>query len=94
MGAVPDKSGVTVFLERYLAGKSVTEIAQELGVSREWVSRAYGKEAWLSVGDSSSGLCPLMTVAADSSSIHDYWCSNFATYLIQLSSQEGPNRDC
>ena len=45
MGAVPDKSGVTAFLERYLVGKSVTEIAQELGVSREWVSRAYRKEA-------------------------------------------------
>ena len=44
MGTVPDKSGVTVFLERYLAGKSMTEIGQELGVTREWVSRAYRKE--------------------------------------------------
>ena len=45
VGSVPDKSGVTVFLERYLEGKPVTEIARELGVSREWVSRAYRREA-------------------------------------------------
>ena len=42
---MPDKTEVKTFLEMYLDGKSVTEIAQELGKSREWVSRAYRKEA-------------------------------------------------
>ncbi len=45
IGDVPDKSGVKLFLERYLEGRTVTEISQELGVTREWVSRAYRKEA-------------------------------------------------
>ena len=34
-----------MFLERYLEGKQVVEIAKELGVSREWCSRNYRKEA-------------------------------------------------
>ena len=37
--------GVAGFLNGYLAGKSVAEIAQELGVSREWCSRNYRREA-------------------------------------------------
>ena len=42
---VPDKTEVKTFVETYVDGKSVTEIAQELGKGREWVSRAYRKEA-------------------------------------------------
>ena len=45
IGEVPGKEGVTAFLRGYLAGKSVAEIAQELGVSREWCSRNYRREA-------------------------------------------------
>ena len=45
IGALPGKEGVTAFLRGYLAGKSVAEIAQELGVSREWCSRNYRREA-------------------------------------------------
>ena len=45
LSEVPDKGEVRTFLEMYLDGKSVTEIAHELGKSREWVSRAYRKEA-------------------------------------------------
>ncbi|MDP6550282.1 MAG: hypothetical protein QF659_09450, partial [Dehalococcoidia bacterium] len=44
-GQVPGKEGVAAFLTGYLAGKSVAEIAQEIGVRREWVSRAYRREA-------------------------------------------------
>ncbi|MFQ6029791.1 MAG: hypothetical protein ACE5Q6_20130, partial [Dehalococcoidia bacterium] len=47
---VPDLAGVRVFLERYAAGKKVAEIAQELGVTREWCSRAYRKEAFRLAG--------------------------------------------
>ena len=43
--AIPDKGPVKVFLEGYLRGKSITELAQELDVSREWASRRYRKEA-------------------------------------------------
>ena len=46
MASVPDKAGVRAFLEGYLRGKSVTEVAEELGVSREWASRAYRREAF------------------------------------------------
>ena len=42
---IPDKEPVKVFLEGYLQGKSITEIAQELDVSREWASRRFRKEA-------------------------------------------------
>lgn len=45
MEQVPGKEGVTAFLKGYLAGRSVAEIAQELGVSREWCSRNYRREA-------------------------------------------------
>jgi hypothetical protein len=41
----PEMAGVKLFLERYLQGKRVAEIAQELGVSWEWCSRSYLKEA-------------------------------------------------
>lgn len=33
------------FLRRYLEGKKVVEIAEELGISREWCSTKYKKEA-------------------------------------------------
>jgi DNA-directed RNA polymerase specialized sigma24 family protein len=36
---------VRLFLVRYLEGKKVAEIAEELGVSREWCSKAYRREA-------------------------------------------------
>lgn len=39
VGQVPGKEKVAAFLRGYLAGRSVAEIAQELGVSREWCSR-------------------------------------------------------
>ena len=42
---VPGKEVVATFLKGYLAGRSVAEIAQELGVSREWCSRNYRWEA-------------------------------------------------
>ncbi len=42
---MPDKAQVKDFLEGYLLGKSVTELAQELDVSREWASRRFRKEA-------------------------------------------------
>jgi DNA-directed RNA polymerase specialized sigma24 family protein len=45
MGQVPGKEGLAAFLKGYLAGRSVSEIAQELGVSREWCSRNYRREA-------------------------------------------------
>ena len=45
MGQVPGKEGVAAFLKGYVAGRSVAEIAQELGVSREWCSRNYRREA-------------------------------------------------
>ena len=45
MGPVPGKEGVATFLKGYLAGKSVAAIAQELGVTREWCSRNYRREA-------------------------------------------------
>ncbi len=45
LSEVPDKGEDRTFLELYLDGNSVTEIAQELGKTREWVSRAYRKEA-------------------------------------------------
>ena len=47
---VPDKAEVRTFLEMYLDGKNVTEIARELGKTREWVSKAYRKEAWTLAG--------------------------------------------
>ena len=42
---VPGKQGVAAFLNGYLAGRSVAKMAQGLGVSREWCSRNYRKEA-------------------------------------------------
>jgi len=46
ISAVPGKSNVHYFLEEYLKGKSVSQIADELGVTRSWCSRAYRKEAF------------------------------------------------
>ena len=45
MEKVPGKEGLSVFLKGHLAGKPVAAIAQELGVSREWCSRNYRREA-------------------------------------------------
>ena len=45
LDSVPGKSRVTAFLEKYLEGRGVAEIAKELGVSREYCSRKYRKEA-------------------------------------------------
>lgn len=42
---VPTQQPLRHFLEQYVAGKNVTEIAAELGVSREWCSRSYRKQA-------------------------------------------------
>lgn len=47
---VPNLAGVRIFLERYLEGKKIAEIARELGVSREWCSRSYRKEAFRLAG--------------------------------------------
>ena len=47
---VPGMKGVRVFIERYAQGKRVSEIPQELGVSREWCSRSYKKEAFRLAG--------------------------------------------
>ena len=42
---IPAHAPLRVFLQRYVDGRRVTEIADELGVSREWCSRAYRKRA-------------------------------------------------
>lgn len=42
---MPTQAPLRHFLEQYLEGKLVTEIAAELGVTREWCSRAYRKQA-------------------------------------------------
>lgn len=39
-----------VFLERCLEGARISEIAEELGVSREWCSKAYRKQALAQAG--------------------------------------------
>lgn len=41
---------MATFLNGYLAGKKVSEIAKELGVTREWCSRGYRKEAFRLAG--------------------------------------------
>lgn len=38
---IPARAPLATFLERYVEGRSVAEIAEELGVSREWCSRSY-----------------------------------------------------
>ena len=43
---LPNMTSVKIFLESYLQGKKVTEIAKELGVSREWCSRSYRRDAF------------------------------------------------
>ncbi len=51
--------GVKMFLQRYLEGKKVSEIAYELGVSREWCSRSYRKDGikfWPAHSSSGSSL--------------------------------------
>ncbi len=45
MDSVPGYAPMKTFLNGHLRGKSVSEIAQELGVTREWCSRRYRKEA-------------------------------------------------
>ena len=42
---VPNMASVQVFLERHLQGARVSDIAKELGVTREWCSRSYRKDA-------------------------------------------------
>jgi hypothetical protein len=42
---IPGKEGVVAFLRGYLAGKSVTETAGELRVTREWCSRNSRRDA-------------------------------------------------
>ena len=42
---VPGKESVAAFLSGYFVGRSAAEIAWELGVSREWCSRNYRREA-------------------------------------------------
>jgi len=44
-GEIPTLTRLRRFLEQYLEGKPITEIAADLGVSREWCSRAYRKQA-------------------------------------------------
>jgi len=46
LAAVPTQAHVRHFLEQYLRGKGVSEIAAELGVSREWCSRGYRTQAF------------------------------------------------
>jgi hypothetical protein len=50
LAGVPDKSGVRVFLERHLEGKNLSEIAREIGVTREWVNRGYRREGFRLAG--------------------------------------------
>jgi DNA helicase HerA-like ATPase len=50
LDTVPDKVGVKGFLELHLEGRNVTAIARELGVTREWVSRSYRREAFRLAG--------------------------------------------
>lgn len=45
MADVPERAPLKVFLERYIEGKRIQDIAEELGVSREWCSRSYKKQA-------------------------------------------------
>jgi hypothetical protein len=47
---IPGMESETAFLKGYLAGKKVSEIAKELGVTREWCSRGYRKEAFRLAG--------------------------------------------
>lgn len=46
LAAVPTQAHVRHFLEQYLCGKGISEIAVELGVSREWCSRGYRTQAF------------------------------------------------
>jgi hypothetical protein len=47
---IPGMEKETAFLKGYLGGKKVVEIAKELGVTREWCSRGYRKEAFRLAG--------------------------------------------
>ena len=47
---VPSLAGVRLFLVKYLEGRRVSEVDRELGVSREWCSRHYRKEAFRMAG--------------------------------------------
>lgn len=43
--SVPAQAPLATFLARYVEGRRIAEIAEELGVSREWCSRSYRKQA-------------------------------------------------
>jgi hypothetical protein len=43
---IPSLSNVKIFLERRLRGDSVSQIARDLNLSREWVSRHYRSRAY------------------------------------------------
>ena len=47
---IPGMENETAFLKGYLAGKKVSEMAKELGVTREWCSRGYRREAFRLAG--------------------------------------------
>ena len=49
--ALPRSQRAANFLRMYMEGKSVTEIAHTLGVTREWASRGPGKRAFTLVGE-------------------------------------------
>ena len=44
-------NGVRVFLVRYLEGKNNVQIAEELGVSREWVGRRFRRQGLALAGN-------------------------------------------
>ena len=51
LGDIPKKSHVSLFLQGWLKGKRVSEIARDLGVSREHCSREFRKEAFQLVSE-------------------------------------------
>ena len=50
IAVIPGMENVTVFLTGYLEGRRVTDMAKELGVTREWCSRGYRQEAFRLAG--------------------------------------------
>ncbi len=45
LSSMAAKQNIGLFLRKYLEGKKITWISREMGVSREWCSRHYRKEA-------------------------------------------------
>jgi hypothetical protein len=45
LSSVAAKSNVALFLKKYIEGKKITWISREVGVSREWCTKSYRKEA-------------------------------------------------